>query len=117
MCAEERLLAGSLEGWGVSPRVGQMWKRGAKKGEKWGNGTMSLIILTASPIEVAWNPILFIPLIISLTVMSRPANLLKSSSSTFWEPSGISFEGTRTASVTELGSGPCSEFAVMVGGN
>jgi len=76
--------------------------------------TISLIILTASPIELAWNPMLFIPLIKSFTVMSRPANLLKSSSSTFWEPSGISFEGTRTASVTEEGSAPCSEFAVML---
>lgn len=75
---------------------------------------MSFITLTASPIELAWNPILFIPLIKSSTVISRPANLLKSSSSTFWEPSGISFEGTSTASVTEEGSAPGSEFVVML---
>ena len=75
---------------------------------------MSLMILTASPIELAWNPMLFIPLIRSFTVMSRPANWLKSSSSTFCEPAGISFEGTRTASVTEAGGAPCSEFVVML---
>jgi hypothetical protein len=75
---------------------------------------MSFIILTASPIELAWNPRLFIPLIKSSTVISRPANLLKSSSSTFWEPSGISFEGTRTASVTEEGNALGSEFVVML---
>lgn len=56
--------------------------------------------------ELAWNPILFIPLKRSSTVIGRPANLLKSSSSTFCAPTGISFDGTRTASVTEDGSVP-----------
>lgn len=79
-----------------------------------GNLTMSLIILTASPIELAWNPILFMPLIKSSTVIGRPANLLKSNSSTFWEPSGISFEETKTASVTVEGGALCPEFAVML---
>jgi hypothetical protein len=62
--------------------------RGGKQGFKFlsdevGDVTMSFMILTASPIELAWNPIWFMPLIRSSTVIGRPANLLKSNSSTF----------------------------------
>ena len=58
---------------------------------------------TASPIEEAWNPMWFMPLMRSSTVMGRPVKALKSSSSTFWDPAGIE-PWTRTASVTEDGT-------------
>jgi hypothetical protein len=75
---------------------------------------MSLMIRTASPIELAWNPMWFIPLIRSSTVMGRPANLLNSSSSTFWASLGISFEGTKTASVTVEGGAPWASDEVVM---
>jgi hypothetical protein len=44
----------------------------------------------------------------SSTVIGRPAKLLKSNSSTFCDPAGISLDGTRTAAVTD--NGRASEF-------
>ena len=55
------------------------------------------------------------PLIRSSMVMGPPASLLKSIPSTFFEPFGISFEGTRTASVAAEGGTPgFSDVAVML---
>ena len=66
---------------------------------------MSLIIRIASPIEVAWKPMFPMGPTRSSTVICRPANLSKSSPSTFLDDaSGISLDGTRIASVTEDGS-------------
>lgn len=68
--------------------------------------TMSFIILTASPIELAWNPMLAIPAMRSSTVTLLPAKALKSNSSTFLEPAGISSDFTRTAAATDSGTAP-----------
>ena len=65
--------------------------------------TMSLMIRTASPMEVAWNPICLMRCITSSTVICFPLKSLKSISSTFCTPCGSSAEGTRTAFVASEG--------------
>src|SRR5690349_18841293 len=61
------------------------------------------MILTASPIELAWKPILLIPLIRSSTVTLPSENALKSNSSTCLEPAGISSDFMRTAAAADWG--------------
>ncbi len=51
----------------------------------------------------AWNPMCLMPWKRSSTVMGRPCSLLKSSSSTFCAPSGISADITNTAPVAVAG--------------
>lgn len=65
---------------------------------------MSFIMRTASHIDEAWNPMCLMPSRRSSAVMGRPRNLLKSSSSTFCEPAGISADWTRTASLACVGA-------------
>lgn len=65
--------------------------------------TMSLMIRTASPMEVAWNPMRLMRWITSSTVICFPLNSLKSISSTFCAPCGSSTDGTKTAFVASEG--------------
>jgi hypothetical protein len=92
-----------------------MLELGQQASGRKGGCTMSLMIRTASPIELAWNPMFVMPLIRSSIVMGRPASLLKSTPSTFFEPFGISFEEARTASMAAEGGTPgFSDVAVML---
>lgn len=50
-------------------------------------------------------------------MMGRPANLLKSSSSTFWASAGISTDLTRTASVAAAGGCSWAWDAILFDGN
>lgn len=75
-----------------------------------GNGTISLIIRTASPTALAWNPIPAMPSTSSATEMSRPWWSLNSIPRTSRAPSGMASEGMRTASLAVDGAAEESSF-------
>lgn len=65
---------------------------------------MPFMIRTASPTEVAWNPILEYPAMSSSTVMLRLAYWLKSIPWTSFASAGTGSEGFKTASVAPAGA-------------
>ena len=79
--------------------------------------TMSLMIRTASPTDVAWKPMPAYPATSSSTVMLRDAYWLKSMPCTSRAPSGTGSEGFKTASVAPVGADDWLAIALDPGGS
>lgn len=86
-----------------------------RRGERERGLTISLIILAASPTEVAWNPIDAMLSTNSAAVMSLSLKALKSTPLTFSTPSGTGSEAWRTAPWAMSGTPVMFPWAMLVG--